>query len=109
MRDDLRVDDPTIENALDGDGFALGNRIGILAPGAEIDQRAAAAVVEDEFVAEYLGDVAPHGSRASVLQFVDRARLKQHDALRLPTLRKFYPAGAGGRAYDEHGQSYPTE
>jgi hypothetical protein len=109
MRDDLGVQDPTIEPALDRDGFALGDHIGVLAPGAEIDQRTAAAVIEDEFIAEDLGDVALHGSWASVLQPADRGRLKQHDALGLPTLRELHPAGAGGCTDEKNGKGGPAE
>ncbi|MBK5654319.1 MULTISPECIES: hypothetical protein [unclassified Bradyrhizobium] len=61
MRNDLGVDDTPIEAALDREDLAFGHRIGIFTAWPEVDQRATAAVVEDELVAEYLGHAAMHG------------------------------------------------
>ncbi len=98
-----------IEPALDHEDLALGHRIGIFTAWPEIDQRATAAVVDDELVAEDLGDAAMHGRRRAGLQRVDGRRLQQHDATRLPLLGEPHAAGSGSSADREHGKRYACE
>ncbi|WFU34409.1 hypothetical protein QA635_08335 [Bradyrhizobium brasilense] len=104
MRDDLSVEDSLIEHALDRNGFPLGDCIAVVRTRSEIDQGAAATVLHDEHVAEDLGDVAAHGGWTTGLQPVDRGRLQQHDAPRLPVLGDANAAGTGSRAGDKHGK-----
>ena len=65
MRYDLRMDDAPVENTLDSDGLTLGNRVGIFSSRPEIDQRPAAAVLDDELVTKNLGNVAPNSGDAT--------------------------------------------
>jgi hypothetical protein len=98
------MNDASVENALDSDGLTLGDRTGIFSARPEIDQRSAAAVLDDELVAENLEDVAPDSGEAAGLQSVDRDRLQQHDASRLPILGDLHSAGAGGCSSGEDGK-----
>ncbi|WP_453964634.1 hypothetical protein [Bradyrhizobium elkanii] len=102
MRDDLSAEDPLIEHALDRNGLSLGDCVGVVRTRSEIDQGAAAAVLHDEHVAEDLGDVAAHGGWTTGLQPLDRGRLQQHDAPRLPVLGDANAAGTGSSACDKH-------
>jgi hypothetical protein len=104
MGDDLSPDDAPVKHALDGDRLSFYHGIGVLAARPEIDQRTAAPVIEDELVAEDLGDRTFHGSGISVLQFADGARLQQHHVLRLPALGKLDAAGARRRSDGKHGK-----
>ncbi|WP_338697648.1 hypothetical protein V5279_12405 [Bradyrhizobium sp. 26S5] len=103
------MDDPPLEYALNRDGLAFGHRISILAAWPEVDQRTAAAVVDDELVAENLGDAAPHRGRTSRLQRIDGGRLQQHDAVRLPILGESHSTAAGGSADREYSKRYPCQ
>lgn len=100
VRHDLSVDDTPVEHALDGDRLSFGHHIGILATRPKIDQGTPTAVIDDEFVAEHVGDTAADCGRVAWRQSVDRSRLQKHNAARLPILRDLHPTGAGGRAYD---------
>lgn len=104
MGDDLGSDDAPVKHALDGDRLSLYDDVGVFAARSEIDQRAAAPIIEDELVAEYLGDGAFHGGGISVLQFADSARLQQHHVLRLPALGKLDAAGACHGSDGKHGK-----
>ncbi|WP_420133392.1 hypothetical protein [Rhodopseudomonas sp.] len=101
MRDDLGAHHAAVEHALHGDGLAACHRVDIVAARPEIDQRPAAAVVENELVAEDLGDAAFHRDRLARLHLIDAGRLQQHHARRLPVLRQFHAArtsrGADGQ------------
>ncbi|WP_139864370.1 hypothetical protein [Bradyrhizobium ivorense] len=71
MRYDLSVDDPLIEHALNRNRLSLGDDVGVISTRSEVDQCAAAAVFDDEQVAEDLSHVAPDCRRAG-LQPLDR-------------------------------------
>jgi hypothetical protein len=94
--------DPSIEHALDGDGFSPDHRPGVLAPRTKVDERTTAAVVDGEHVAEDLGHAAKNGGWTSGLQRVDGGWLQQHDAPRPPILGKSHPAGPQRSAGDQH-------
>jgi hypothetical protein len=104
VRYDASVHHSTIEPALNGNDFAFDDRIRVFPARSQVDERAAAAVVKNELVAEDIGDAALHGNIVSVLQLADRGRLQQHDALRLPALGDFHTAGAGRGANQQDGQ-----
>ncbi|WLA49712.1 MULTISPECIES: hypothetical protein [Bradyrhizobium] len=103
MRDDLSAEDALIEHALDCHRLAFDD-VGVLAARSEIDQSAAAAVLDNEHVAEDFGDVAAHGGWAAGLQPVYRSRLQQQDAARLPILGDANAASTGSRTCEKHGK-----
>ncbi|BBC03364.1 hypothetical protein BE61_88300 [Bradyrhizobium elkanii USDA 61] len=55
-------------------------------------------------MAEDLSDVAAHGGRTAGLQPLDRGRLQQHDAPRLPILGNANASSTGRRTNDKHGK-----
>jgi hypothetical protein len=103
------VHDSAVEHALDGHGFSLDDGVAILTAGPEIDQGASRAIVENELVAEDLGDASLHGDGVCSLQLVDGHRLQQHDTLRLPALGHLDAACARGRAGNQHGERGPCQ
>jgi hypothetical protein len=109
MDQDLRADDPAIKAALNRHRFVFADDGTAIAARSEIDEHASAAVLQNEFVAEDLGDIAFRRSRLIVLQLRDRRWLQQHDALRLPALGELRSAGPGGCADDEHGERDTAE
>ncbi|MBR1207531.1 MULTISPECIES: hypothetical protein [unclassified Bradyrhizobium] len=98
------MDDPALEYALDRHGLAFGHQAGTFSARSEVDQRPTAAVVDDELVAENLGDAAAHRGWTSRLQRIDGGRLQQHDAARLPILGESHPTRAAGSTDGEYGE-----
>jgi hypothetical protein len=91
-----------VQAALNCDGLALRNYQAILAARSGVDQGATAAILYDELVAKDLGDVAFDRCGGSLGHPVDRARLQQHHAPRLPVLGEPSPARAQRGAGDQH-------
>jgi hypothetical protein len=106
----IGVHHAAVQPALHGDGLALGNHHAILTARSRVDQRATAAVLQHELVAEDLGDVAPDRDRSLLSHLVDRRRLQQHHAPRLPVLGEPRPACAERGTGNQHdGESAGRE
>jgi hypothetical protein len=82
------MQDAAIEATLDRHRFPLGHDRSIFPTRSGIDQRAAGGILNDELVAEDVGDLAFDGHRGGLAHIADRCRLQQHHALRLPVLRQ---------------------
>jgi hypothetical protein len=102
MREHLGAYDSAVEPALHGDRLTLGDHHAILAARPCIDQRATAAILHHEFVAEDLGDVAPDRDRTSFDHLVDRSGLQQQHVSRLPILGEARAAGPERGTGDQH-------
>jgi hypothetical protein len=100
----MGMNDTAVEHALDGHRLPHDHGIGVLAARPEIDQRMTAPVIEDELVAEYLGNGAFHGSGISVPQRGDSDRLQEHHVPRPPALGKLDAGGACRSADGKNGE-----
>jgi hypothetical protein len=104
----IGVHHAAVQPALYGDGLALGNYHAIFAARSRVDQGATAAVLQHELVAKDLRDVAPDRDRTLLSHLVDRRRLQQHHAPRLPVLGEPRPARAERSAGNQHDSESPS-
>ena len=68
------MDEPALKTALNGHGFGLRDKLPAFASTSGPDERAPAAVLNDELGAKYLGDLALHRDLAPILHGGDRRR-----------------------------------
>jgi hypothetical protein len=80
----LGMKEALVETALDGNRLAFRHRLSTFAARSYIHQRAAAVVLNDELVDEYLGNLPFYRDGITVFHLRDRRRLQQH--LRLTAL-----------------------
>jgi hypothetical protein len=72
------MDESVLEPALDSHVFGLGDELAAFAQAAGVDERAPAVVLNDEFVAEDLGDLTLHCDLAPVMHGSDRGGRQHH-------------------------------
>lgn len=102
------MNEAAFETALDGDGFGWRDEGASLAFRAGFDERATAAVLNDELVAEDCGDLAFHGGRAPIPHRRDGGWGGRHEN-RL-TLQHGRGRDAGPqRQGDDRGEDYHRE
>jgi hypothetical protein len=107
MRQKLRHNEAALEAALHHDLLALGDDGTALALRSELDQGPAGVVLQDELVAEDLGDAALHGDHVVRLHLVDGGGREQHDRLR--RRRWWRRLGEGGGTTSEKNESDSRE
>ncbi|WP_164602541.1 hypothetical protein [Rhodopseudomonas sp. BR0M22] len=109
MRDNLGTHDTAIEDSLHGHSLALRHRVGVLASRPEIDQRAAASIVENKLVTVDLRNATLDRHGLIGLHLIDGGWRQQHHALRLPVLRELHAPRACRCPYDENRQRDAAE
>ena len=78
MRDQLSMEKAVLEAALHGHAFGLRHELAALTAGAGLDEGAPAIVLNDELIAEDLGDLTLDRDFAPVAHGRDRGRRKHH-------------------------------
>jgi hypothetical protein len=78
MRDRLGMNRSMLKSALNGHRFGLGDQVCGLAAAAGVHEGTSAVVLNDELIAEDLGDLTLHRDLAPVAHGRDRGRRKHH-------------------------------
>ena len=97
------MDEAAFEAALDRDRLGRRDEFASFALRTGLDQRAAARVLKDEFVAEDFGDLALHGDRAPIAHRSDGGRRERKNDRRAIEFRDRHQAGAQGEGDDGNG------
>jgi hypothetical protein len=99
MRDRLGMNEPMLEPALNGHRFGLGDQVSALAATTRVHEGAPTIVLNDELVAEDLGDLTLHRHFAPVVHGRDRCG-REHYQSRAPGLQSH------GRHTTAEGESH---
>ena len=78
MRDRLCMNGPMLESTLNGHHFGIGDEVSALSATTRVHQGASAIVLNDEFIAEDLGDLTLHRDFAPVVHGRDGRGRKHH-------------------------------
>ena len=87
------MDEAVFETPLNRDGLGLGHESAVVAPWSGFDERPAAIVLKDEFIAKNFGHLSLHGNGSPVLHGADRTGGEGHEGD-----RGMRPLGQCGRA-----------